>query len=52
MAPVFIQIVLVLCGLAILTPMYFGNPGKGMRGAIIVVALVIVAAFVLAAIAP
>ena len=45
-----IQIALVLAGLAILTGLYYGNPGKRPRGAIIILALVIAAAFLFAAI--
>ncbi|WP_291863677.1 hypothetical protein [Bradyrhizobium sp.] len=52
MTPAFIQIILTLVGLAILAGLYFGYPGKGLRGAIIAVSLVIVAALVLAAMAP
>ena len=50
MASVVIQIVLVLAGLAILTGLYYGNPGKRLRGVFIMIALVIAAAFALAAI--
>jgi hypothetical protein len=52
MNPAFIQIILALVGLAILTGLYLGYPGRGPKVAIITIALVVVAAFVLAAIAP
>jgi hypothetical protein len=50
MASVFIQIVVVLAGLAIPTGVYYGNPGNRLRGVFIMIALVIAAAFALAAI--
>ena len=50
MASIFIQIVLALIGLAILTGVYFGFPGKRPRGGLIYIAIVIAAAFALAAV--
>ena len=53
MASVFIHIALLLAGLAILTDgLYFWNRGKRLKGAVIAMALLIAAAFVIAAIAP
>jgi hypothetical protein len=46
----FFQIALVVAGLAIFTGLYIGYPGKGLRGGIVVIAIVIAAAFVLTAI--
>jgi hypothetical protein len=42
------QIVLVVIGLVIFAGLYIGYPGKGLRSAIIVIALVVAAAFLLA----
>jgi hypothetical protein len=50
MFSIFFQIALVVAGLAIFTGLYIGYPGKGQRGGIIVIAIVIAAAFVIAAI--
>ena len=47
----FTQIALVVIGLAIFAGLYIGYPGKGLRSAIIVIALLIAAAFLLHVIA-
>jgi hypothetical protein len=48
MASIFIQIAAAVAGLAIFIGLYFGNyPGIGLRGGIIAIAIVIVAAFIL-----
>lgn len=49
MNSVLSQIVLVIVGLTILTGLYIGFPGKGLRSAAIVIALLIAGAFLLAA---
>jgi hypothetical protein len=50
MASIPVQIGLVLAGPAIFAGAYIGYPGKGLRSAIIAIAIVIAATFVLAAI--
>jgi hypothetical protein len=47
MDSIFIQMALVVAGLAIFAGLYFPNPGKGLRGVIIAIAIVIAAAFVI-----
>jgi hypothetical protein len=47
MAPIFIQIALAVAGLAIFAGLYIGNPGTGLRGGVIAIAIVIVAAFII-----
>jgi hypothetical protein len=50
MDSIFIQIVAVIAGLAIFSGIYVGYPGKGFRSGIVAIAIVIAAAFVIAAI--
>jgi hypothetical protein len=49
MASIF-QIALVVAGLAICIGLYVGYPGKGLKSGIVAIAIVIAAAFVIAAI--
>jgi hypothetical protein len=44
---IFIQIALALVGLAIFAGLYFGDPGKGLRGGLTTIAAVITAAFII-----
>jgi hypothetical protein len=41
------QIALALAGLAIFAGLYLGDPGKGLRGGLVTIAIIIAAAFVL-----
>jgi hypothetical protein len=50
MDSIVIKIALVVAGLGILAGLFIGNPGKGPRGGIIVIAIVIAAAFIIAAV--
>jgi hypothetical protein len=43
----FIQIALALVGLAIFAGLYFGVPGKSLRGGLITIATVIATAFIM-----
>jgi hypothetical protein len=47
MAPIFIQIALAVVGLVIFAGLYFGDPGKGLRGGLVTVAIAVGAAFIL-----
>jgi len=49
MIPVLTKIASVIAGLAILTTAYFGDWGKGSRGMIFSIAIVIAAAILIAA---
>jgi hypothetical protein len=49
MASIF-QIALVVAGLAIFIGIYIGYPGNGLKGGIVAIAIVVAAAFVIAAI--
>jgi len=50
MDSILIQIAAVIAGLAIFTGVYIGYPGKGLRSGIVAIAIIIAAAFVIAAI--
>jgi len=47
MPSIFIQVALAIAGLAIFAGLYFGDPGKGLRGGLITIAIVIAAAFII-----
>jgi hypothetical protein len=50
MDSIFIKITSAVAGLLLLTGFYYGNPGKRLRGVFIPIALLIVVAFLFAAI--
>ena len=43
----FIQAALAIAGLAIFSGLYFGGPGKGLRGGLITIGIVIAVAFII-----
>jgi hypothetical protein len=43
----YVQVALAIAGLAIFVGLEYGYPGKGLRGGITIVAVVIAAAFIL-----
>jgi hypothetical protein len=43
----YVQVALAIAGLAIFAGLEYGSPGKGLRGGIAIVTVVIAAAFIL-----